>query len=201
MLLTACIKIDLTESVDKTGYAKFSITYDFSEMAKMTEDMTKGMEEQFGTSSSSSSSMTSDDDAMNCTSMMEKMREDPKQPLKGVKNVTCVDKAPNVTELTFEQKLPRRSFVVRKGVNKTIYMLRVGSTSQFTDIGEDSSSSSSVSPEAEEMAKKMIAVSLTITMPGKIVRTPVGKIINNAVVVTPDDTIPKNTRGFIRSEE
>lgn len=197
--LTACIKIDLTQTVDNTGLAHFAITYDFSGMAAMMQDATRGLDEEFGMASSSSSLPTSWTDEFTCDSVLQQMDESPDQPLQGVKNISCVNKGSNVVQLSFDYKLSRRDFIKRKGLNKTIYMLRLGSAAKFTDMQEQSAKEPT--PEELEMTKNIIQVSFTISMPGRIVKTPVGKIVNNTVVITTDDVIPKNTRGFIRSEE
>jgi hypothetical protein len=197
VLLSACIKIDVAETIDKTGTATFVLTYDFSGMA----DAMKGVD----TSSSDSSDIVTGGsfDDFNCTSFLKDMKEKPGAPITKIKNLKCVDKTPNVIEISGTTKLPRRNFVKRQGIGKTIYMLRSSELATFTDGFDEKEANTETAVSDDNLGKDFLQVTMKITMPGKIVKAPFGTIQGNTLLITTDDlpTLEKNTRGFIRSEE
>ena len=183
LLLAACIRIDVTQKIDASGKMQFSMTYDFTKLAELSKE-------------TGSSSEAED----NCAAFMKRNTEEKTS----LQNVRCVDKAPHVIQLTGTAQLKRREFIVRKVGTKTMFLYRLANAMSTLDpeLSSMNAQSSSVDPETEkmgeELAESMFQGTFVITMPGRIISSPVGKITGNSVTIEITDS--SKMSGVIRAE-
>lgn len=200
VLLTACIRIDVTQMIDKTGIVKVEMLYDLSEMAEMSVDTESGLSiGLYGDVSSSSSSASAE--TFTCAVFQDR-DEANNVPLS---NVRCTDKEPNVILLTGTQKLRRSEFIKRKSGKRTVYIYKIHSAnklvqSQQNDIEADPSVGSGDQEAGKEIMDSILQGSFTIVMPGRIVKAPGGTVNGNSVTFKITD-FPLKRSGFIQSEE
>ncbi|MSR87005.1 hypothetical protein EXS70_02425 [Candidatus Peribacteria bacterium] len=185
----------MTQVVDPSGKVQFTMTYDMTKLAEMSSEMSSSGSSSAFTQSSSS---TPNDD---CASFLETQTEKPSRVLQ---NFQCVDKAPHVIHLTGNGQLSRKDFITRKSGSKTLYLYRVDSVVSYLD--PDSSLSTDHSMEGDqgdmkdkELLNTILEGTITVTMPGRIISSPVGKITGNTVTFSITDAAG-NPNAFIRAE-
>lgn len=199
IILSACIKIDMTQVVDAAGKMQYTIVYDLTRLAEISEGMRDSTSSSMASSQTSSASSAPNDD---CAAFAKKQAEDPNPVLK---NAQCTDKAPHIIELKGSTQLSRKQLITRKAGGKTVYLYRLSGAMNFlnSEKGITQKQSSSVSPYGEEagkeLGKSIIHGTISITMPGRIIQSPVGKIAGNTVILSLSD-FPVKRDGFIRSE-
>jgi hypothetical protein len=207
LLVTACIRIDITQTIDKTGSVQVEFLYDLTEFAELESEA--GLEEGGGELSIgvygpvSSSSTSSSADVFDCAAFSARQVDDPTaMPLK---NIRCIDKAPNVILVSGTQKLRRSEFIRRKSGKKTVYLYRIHSANKLMQSQQQGiESDPSINADSGELGKELMEAILdgtfTIVMPGKITKSPGGIVVGNRVTFKFTD-FPLKRSGFIQSEE
>lgn len=209
MLLSGCIRIDITQTVDTTGGAQVELLYDLTKFAEMSKDskesdgkntdgaLSIGM---YGPSSSSASSAGTD--VMGCSQFKERQTDEPPVPLT---NILCVDKAPNVFMLTGTQKLRHSEFTRRRSGKKTVYLYKIQNAnkliqSQQKGVESDPSISKDSGQFDSELMNSILQGTFTVIMPGHITKSPGGVVAGNRVTFKFTD-FPLKRGGVIQSEE
>ncbi len=210
VLLTGCIRIDVTQTVGKNGEAQVEMLYDLSKLAEMGEaaenDAREGGElsiGMYGPASSSSSSQSSV--AMSCAQFRE---EQGAKPMPGMTEVRCQDKAPNVILISGTQKLRRSDFIRRRSGKKTVYLYKVQNANRLIQSQQDGVERRDVQSNdfgdqlGKELASSILDGTFTVVMPGRIVSVPggAGIVAGNKVTFQISD-FPLKNGGFIRSQE
>ncbi len=206
MALTACIRIDVTQTVSKTGVAQVELLYDLSKFTEMSDEMEENDDGAltigiYGPASSSSSSAGAD--AIDCAAFRARQAEESAPiPLSGIH---CADKAPNVFLLTGSQKLRRSEFIRRRSGKKTVYLYKIQNAnalmnSQTKEIESDPSIDAGSDQMGKELMSSILDGTFTVIMPGRITKAPGGVIAGNRVTFKLTD-FPLKRGGFVQSEE
>lgn len=203
--LSACMKIDITQTIDRTGKARISALYDFSMLASLAASgQLGGEEDEIPNPLFKSDSSSSDASIMiDCEKFKEEQQQEDQQMQ--LMNQQCKDKAPNVILVTGDQRLRRPAFTVRRSGRKRIYLYRLENIDQFTQTSEQNVQQKQLEdPVAEEFGKQFANAifqgTFTIVMPGKITRSPGGIVNGNSVRFNLTD-FPLKKKSVIQSEE